>query len=431
MAILKYKDSNGNVQKIVQIIVQQTPVDNALSATSTNPVQNKVVTEELLKKAATTDLLNYYLKTETYSKTEVNNLVQSMSSLQLQVVSQLPTQDISTTTIYLVPNSSGESQNIYDEYIYVSAQWEKIGNTSISPTTYSLSKSGSTITLTGSDGSTSSVTDSNTTYTNESLGQVYGTCSTAEATTTKTVSVSSYTLKVNGIVSIKFTEAVPANATLNINSKGEHAIYYKGSAIISGIIKAGDTATFIYNGGYYHLISIDNPSVKTLSSTSYDIWDLDTDIYYTTNVGFWLTYSNSGGTPKEVRVDDGKIILVVEKYPVSVGDYTYRWNFRIYTGAINYYGHTYYDANADEYVGEYHANVDSGTNATGGQYVKFEDGTMICYGSIDYTTTRAISAGSGGYRTGETYFNFPEEFASTPIVFTRNTSGASNAIMMR
>lgn len=33
---------------------------------------------------------------------------------------------------------------------------------------YALSKSGSTITLTGSDGSTSSVTDSNTTYTNVS-----------------------------------------------------------------------------------------------------------------------------------------------------------------------------------------------------------------------------------------------------------------------
>ena len=37
-------------------------------------------------------------------------------------------------------------------------------------TTYTLTKSGSTITLTGRDGSTTSVTDSNSTYSNASLG---------------------------------------------------------------------------------------------------------------------------------------------------------------------------------------------------------------------------------------------------------------------
>lgn len=46
--------------------------------------------------------------------------------------------------------------------LYVSNTDEPINN----DTTYSLSKSGSTITLTGSDGSTTSVSDSNTTYSN-------------------------------------------------------------------------------------------------------------------------------------------------------------------------------------------------------------------------------------------------------------------------
>lgn len=97
----------------------------------------------------------------------------------------------------------------------------------------------------------------NTTYSNVALGQGYATCSTAEATTAKVGTLSSYALTTGGIVSVKFTYAVPASSTLNINSKGAKAIYHKGAAIKAGVIKAGDTATFIYNGTYYHLISVD------------------------------------------------------------------------------------------------------------------------------------------------------------------------------
>lgn len=50
----------------------------------------------------------------------------------------------------------------------VLANTERDGGGSSDVVYYALSKSGSTITLTGSDGSTSSVTDSNTTYTNVS-----------------------------------------------------------------------------------------------------------------------------------------------------------------------------------------------------------------------------------------------------------------------
>lgn len=99
--------------------------------------------------------------------------------------------------------------------------------------------------------------DTNTTYTNASLGQGYGTCTTAEATTAKVVTLSSYSLVTGGIVAVKFTYAVPASATMNINSKGAKSIYYRGSAITSGIIQAGDIATFIYNGSQYHLLTLD------------------------------------------------------------------------------------------------------------------------------------------------------------------------------
>ena len=109
--------------------------------------------------------------------------------------------------------------------------------------------------------------DANTTYTNVKLGQGYATCSTAAATTAKTASLSSYVLSTGGIVAVKFTYDVPASATLNINSKGAKAIYHKGAAITAGVIKAGDTATFIYSSRY-HLISLDRDTSYSEATTS-------------------------------------------------------------------------------------------------------------------------------------------------------------------
>lgn len=101
--------------------------------------------------------------------------------------------------------------------------------------------------------------DNNTTYTPQALGFGYATCSTAAATTAKVATLSGYSLVTNGIVSVKFTNSVPANATLNINNKGAKNIYYQGAKIVAGVIKAGDIATFVYSGNY-NLICIDRGS---------------------------------------------------------------------------------------------------------------------------------------------------------------------------
>ena len=90
--------------------------------------------------------------------------------------------------------------------------------------------------------------NTNSTYAGYSFGLGYGTCSTAEATLAKTCAISNYVLGTGGVCSVKFTYDVPANSTLNINSRGAKSIYYKGVAITDDIIKAGDTATFVYSG---------------------------------------------------------------------------------------------------------------------------------------------------------------------------------------
>lgn len=66
--------------------------------------------------------------TNTYAtKAEIS----SIPKFAIEVVNTLPTTDISTTTVYLLANSSSESQNLYDEYIYVSDKWEKLGTQTV------------------------------------------------------------------------------------------------------------------------------------------------------------------------------------------------------------------------------------------------------------------------------------------------------------
>lgn len=53
-----------------------------------------------------------------------------------QVVDELPTENISTSTIYLILSDVQSEDNIYDEYIYVNGNWEHIGSTSVDLSDY-------------------------------------------------------------------------------------------------------------------------------------------------------------------------------------------------------------------------------------------------------------------------------------------------------
>lgn len=88
-------------------------------------------TDDIYVTKTVNDLVNYYTKTETFTKQEVNNLISAITTMDIQVVQTLPTEDISTTTIYLVPKTTAEQNDAYDEYIYVSNAWEHIGSTDI------------------------------------------------------------------------------------------------------------------------------------------------------------------------------------------------------------------------------------------------------------------------------------------------------------
>lgn len=92
------------------------------------------------------NLTNYYTKTNTYTKTEVNDLINGITSMNVAVVQTLPTSGISATTIYLVPKSTSQTNNAYDEYLYVNNKWEKIGDTTIDLSNYALKSEIPTVT---------------------------------------------------------------------------------------------------------------------------------------------------------------------------------------------------------------------------------------------------------------------------------------------
>lgn len=98
--------------------------------------------------------------------------------------------------------------------------------------------------------------------TNAGFGQGYMAQTNASASASVTATLTSYALTNGGIVVVSFNYDVPANATLNITSKGAKPMYFRGKQITAGVIKAGDTATFIYFSNKYNLISNDRWGIQ-------------------------------------------------------------------------------------------------------------------------------------------------------------------------
>lgn len=80
---------------------------------------------------AVSDLTNYYKKTETYTQSEVNELIAGVTGISIEVVDALPTTG-TNGVIYLVAHSH-DTGDAYDEYIWVASKsaFEKIGSTDV------------------------------------------------------------------------------------------------------------------------------------------------------------------------------------------------------------------------------------------------------------------------------------------------------------
>ena len=86
------------------------------------------------------NLANYYLKTETYTQTEINNLIGNIATITISAVDSLPERGQSNV-IYLTPKVGGSGANVKDEYLWTGSAFEKIGDTEIDLSNY-LTKTG-------------------------------------------------------------------------------------------------------------------------------------------------------------------------------------------------------------------------------------------------------------------------------------------------
>lgn len=131
-----YVDQNGGKIDVIKVNGTTQTITNKEVDLSVPTKLSDLTNDSNFITNAVNNLVNYYTKTETYTKAEVNNLIGSISSLNILIVQTLPTEDISTTTIYFVPRTTAETQNVYDEFIYVNNAWEEIGSTEIDLSNY-------------------------------------------------------------------------------------------------------------------------------------------------------------------------------------------------------------------------------------------------------------------------------------------------------
>lgn len=163
-------------------------------------------------------------------KLSLATLFNYMTLTSMIFVTELPTTDISESTIYLVPHSGSTTD--WDEYIYRDNEWIQIGTSTIDLSAIYQTKAAAT------------VQDNNIHW--------YGTSSTAAGTTAKVATTAAGNLGALAAgqkVSIKFTNANTASApTLNVDDKGAHAIKAYGTTAPTVWWKAGDVVTFTYDG---------------------------------------------------------------------------------------------------------------------------------------------------------------------------------------
>lgn len=99
----------------------------------------------------------------------------------------------------------------------------------------------------------------------------YATCSTAAGTAAKVATItpgSNFSLETGARIAVKFTNALSVAApTLNVNSSGAKAIYFRGATLTSAHYwAAGSTVDFVFDGTYWQMLGAQHNNTYSLSS---------------------------------------------------------------------------------------------------------------------------------------------------------------------
>lgn len=118
----------------IQEGANKTIIDDSLSESSTNPVQNKIIKTALDSKS---DIGHdhdgrYYTESEIDTKVGVlQTAIDSLVGFTASVVEELPSSGEKGVMYLVLTEDGGVEQDIYNEYIWVDNKFEKIGNTAV------------------------------------------------------------------------------------------------------------------------------------------------------------------------------------------------------------------------------------------------------------------------------------------------------------
>jgi hypothetical protein len=213
----------------------------------------------------TNALINYYKKSETYTQTEINQMVSAIPKFAISAVDSLPTSNISSTTIYLLKTSTTETNNLYTEYIYINSSWEKLGTQTLDLSGYATKASLATVATSGSYNDLKDKPEIPTTASDIGLGNVENKSSAtilSELTKDNVVSALGYTPGSSDITVDSALSTTSTNPVQNkiVTSEINNKLPLSGGTMSGSIIPNGNSTIDFgsesakWHYGYFHRI---------------------------------------------------------------------------------------------------------------------------------------------------------------------------------
>lgn len=115
-----YTNSEKEKLSTVEASAQENKIETITLGSTVLPIANKNVT------------------IDTMSTTDIKAMLQRIPKFNIEVVTELPTTDISNSTLYLHRNPTDQTQNLYTEYVYVNGAWETLGSQIVDLSNYAL-----------------------------------------------------------------------------------------------------------------------------------------------------------------------------------------------------------------------------------------------------------------------------------------------------
>ncbi len=131
------KSSDETLQKNIDTKANQTDLDSLSSDLDTlQKAYNTEASTRELADTALTNLINTEVQNRIKADSELSEKISAIPKFAIEVVNELPTSDISVSTVYLLKTSDTETGNLYTEYIYVNNAWEKLGTQTLDLSDY-------------------------------------------------------------------------------------------------------------------------------------------------------------------------------------------------------------------------------------------------------------------------------------------------------